>query len=187
MDPEPNLKNPFNKWDKIEPYISYEENIGIKTFNVVSMIDDSESIIFTKVNFDSNYNFISGEIKALSFKNNEYLSLKETISNGVNLNDLNPDNLNPVEISILKTNRQNQTFEISIDGGMREIPYNKNLLDVIVLDNMLVTSKTDKINDYLMNYHTSKRLPINIFKEIEKQQTTFTVIKGSKQKIIKSA
>lgn len=181
MDPEPNLKNSFKENKRTEPFISFEENNGIKTFKAISMIDESESIVFSQVNFDSDYNFIYGQIKALSLRTDEYKTLKK-LNSHLSMQDLIYYTPEYAETYILKITPQNKTFEISLDNNMIEIPYNKRLLSVIVLENMNIYYKNDRINSYLLNYGTNKKISTKIFKDIEKEQQKFTIVKYYKNR-----
>lgn len=189
MDPEPcpkNLNNSLIESKKVKPYISYEENNGIKTFKTVSMIDDSESIVFSIAYFDNDYNFLKGQINAISCRTDEYMAIKKYINNGdIVLPDLVNYPFGNIEISKLTTTKKTQKFEISINGQMKEIPYMS--IDAIVLDDMRAISKIDKMNNYLMNHNKNKSLNTNVFKQIEKEYTRFTVIKNTGYQKAKSA
>ena len=187
MDPEPDLKNSHTFIDqtKIEPYISYEENNGIKSFNTISMIDDSESIVLTSIIFDSDYNFLCGKLTALTFKNQEYLGIKNIISQAISLKDLMACNLDYTEITILNTDQNGSSLEISLDGEMKKIPFIKPMLEDIVLDDKNLINKFDKINNFLLEYTTNKKASTKVFKDIEQAEfkKQFKVIKTEKQKI----
>jgi len=187
MDPEPNLKNSntFIDSKKIKPFISYNENNGIKSFNTISMIDESESIVLTAVNFDTDYNFLCGKLTALTFKSKEYHGLKNIINQGISLTDLLSCNLNYAETAVLNINSHNTTLEISLDGKMKQIPFIKSMLQDIVLEDKYIFSKTDKINNFLLEYKPNKTLSTKIFKDIEEEEfkKQFKAIKTEKQKI----
>ena len=71
MDPEEPSLSTFIDCTKIEPYISYDEICGIKTFNTINMIDDNESIVFSEVNLDENYKLLTGSINVITLKKDE--------------------------------------------------------------------------------------------------------------------
>lgn len=187
MDSDPYSTQTFITSKKIKPFISYEENSEIKTFNVISMIDDSESIVFSNANFDSDYNLLYGEINALSFKSDRYNAIKKLIVEEISLTDLKDVKLNPEAVSILKTSVLGTTFSIDSDDKMIEVPYSYRLLNEIVLEDLVVRGEADKINDYLMKVATGKKCETKVFENIERKHTMFKVITSKPKQKVKTA
>lgn len=187
MDSDPYSTQTFITSKKIKPYISYEENNEIKSFDVISMIDDSESIVFSSANFDSNYNLLYGEVNALSFASDRYNAIKNLIDTDISLSDLVNVELNPEAVSILKTSALEAKFLIDSDDRMIELPYSYQFLNEIVLDDLMVRGEADQINDYLMKVAAGKKCSTKVFENIERKYAMFKVITTQKKQKVKSA
>lgn len=179
MDPDPYSNNSFIEINRIEPFISFKNENSIKTFNIIFLNDESETIIFSEANFTENYSFLQGQINALSLKNTEYMAIKKAIKNGLNIKELL--NYNPKYA--VKTNLFVTRKNTILETEQRQIPYHKWIIDGIVLEELIPNNKIDRINNYLMSYN--KKLSTSVFREIEAEEfrKNIRVIEGSKQKI----
>ena len=182
MDPEPSLSTTFIDCAQIEPYISYNERNGIKTFNCISMIDDSETIVFSEANLDEKYKLLEGTINALMFSKEDYAAIKKAIRKGLQLCELVYADLNPLETSILKVTKDSQKYGIISEGKFVELPNYFNNFGNIAIEDKNLRSKPDRINNYIIKYGLLSGLPTNVFKEIEKEnkKPEITIIHGQK-------
>ncbi len=167
MDPEEPSLSTFIDCTKIEPYISYNEICGIKTFNTINMIDDNESIVFSEVNLDENYKLLTGSINVITLKKDDYANVKKIIKEGFPLDEIIYANLNPIEISTLNVNKEGQKYGIIKNNKIIDLPISFNNIGDIAIENKNLISRVDRINNYIIKYGILDGLPTSVFKEIE--------------------
>lgn len=182
MDPEPSLSSTFIDCTKIEPYISYSEKNGIKTFNTINMIDDNETIVFSEANLDEKYKLLEGTIHTLILSKEKYAAVKKTVREGLPLYELINADLDPIEAAILKVNKDGQKYGIMTENGIVELPEYYNNLSHIAIEDRFLRSNIDKINNYIIKYGILTSLPTSVFKEIEKEnkKPEITVVYSNK-------
>ena len=179
MDPDPYSNNSFIEVNRIEPFISFKNENSIKTFNTIFLNDESETIVFSEANFTENYDFLQGQIKALSLRPEEYMVIKKAIKEGLDIREL--VNYKPEYATI--TNLFITDKKSTLIADENEIPYHKVIINDIILEDLKPTNKIDRINNYLMRYN--KKLSTSVFREIEAEELrkNIRVIESSKQKI----
>ncbi|MBR2833463.1 MAG: hypothetical protein IKE75_03415 [Bacilli bacterium] len=179
MDPDPYSNNSFIETNKIEPFFSFKHENSIKTFNTIFLNDETETLVFSEINFTEKYYFLNGEIKALSLRENEYMAIKKAIKNGLNIKEL----INYKPKYAVKTNLSVTRKKTILEYDGRQMPFHKSLIDSIVLEDLNVINKIDKINNYLIDYNRKKQIDIFREIEVEKLRKNIKVIENPKQKI----
>lgn len=195
MDSEPSLGNSggytqtiASMSKKVKPYISFEEMGGVKQFDTISMVDDTESLVFSSAKFDDNYHLLHGELYLIELERAEYMSIKNRISDDFSLADLVYCQVKPRQVSILNTGPNERRIETLVDEVFMEGP---NLFDLAnaAIDDYRLRSVSDRINNYLIRYGTCRNLSVEVFKEIEAEKDSLdNVITFQKaKKIAKTA
>ena len=179
MDPDPYSNNSFIEASRIEPYISFENDNGIKSFDTIFLNDESETIVFSKAIFTEDYKFLAGNVDCLSMKSSEYMAVKKALREGLDIKELKFYKPKFAFETNLLVN-DNKTF-IVVDGI--EIPYHGSMLDDVVLEDLKPTSKIDRINNYIINHN--RRLSTSVFRDVEASELrkNIKVISKSKQKV----
>ena len=169
MDPEPSLSSTFIDCTKIDPYISYSERNGIKTFTTINMIDDNETIVFSEANLDEKYKLLEGTVHTLTLSKETYAAVKKTVKDGLPLYELAHADLKPMESAILKVNKDGQKYGIMTENGLVELPNHFNNLNHVAIEDKFLISKPDRINNFIIKNGLLPSLPTSVFKEIEKE------------------
>ncbi len=179
MDLDPYSNNSFIVASRIEPYISFENDGNVKTFNTIFLNDESETIVFSKSVFTKDYKFLRGSVDALSMKSASYMAVKKAIKDGLDISELKyyrPDFAIYTNLSVT----EDSTLLIQ-DGIV--MAYKTSMIDDLVLEDLKPTSKIDRINNYIINYN--RRLSTSVFRDIEADELrkNIRVISKSKQKV----
>ncbi|MBR3362729.1 MAG: hypothetical protein IKG40_02255 [Bacilli bacterium] len=179
MDSDPYSNNSFIEVNKIEPYISFKNENGIKSFSAIFLNDETETIIFSGAEFTEDYKFLKGNMDCLSMRTCEYMAIKKAIKDGFDIRELK--HYKPkfaFETNILVTD----TDALVVLDGI-EVPYHSSRIDDLVLEDLKVRNKIDRFNNYIINYN--RRLSTSVFRNIEADELRkdIKVISKSTQKV----
>ncbi len=173
MDPdsgsESNYKDVFVDCSTIKPEISFQEKSGIKYFDTASMIDDTDSFILSSAAFDSDYNFLHGEVCVIRLDHEEYYGIKKAIGKEINLIDMVNYRFNPAEVVMLSTGPNGRKYEKLVGDEVVETSYYDTEFSDMVLEDRQLSSTIDYMNNYLIRYGTCRGLSVGVFKSFEQQ------------------
>ncbi len=172
MDPDSgsksNYKDVFVNCSTIKPEINFQEKSGIKYFDTASMIDDTDSFILSSASFDSDYNFLYGEVCVIRLNHEEYYGIKKSIGKEINLMDM-VHRFNPAEAVMLSTGPNGRKYEKLMGDEVVETScYDTEFSDMVLEDRQL-SSTVDYMNNYLIRYGTCRGLSVDVFKSFEQQ------------------